>query len=95
MLNIKEGQFGTVFQVQKEDKYVDANLSTSKKKQDGSYENSSWKARFVGKALEGAKELTDKDCIRIISGGVEVKKSEKNGQYYTSVIIFEFEKVDK
>lgn len=37
------------------DKYVDCSIGTSEKKQDGTYENSSWNARLIGKAFNQFK----------------------------------------
>ena len=39
-----------------EDKYVDLSINTSEKKQDGTYENSSWNARLIGKAFNQYKK---------------------------------------
>lgn len=36
-------------------KYADMNISTSEKKQDGTYANSSWPARAIGHALQQVK----------------------------------------
>lgn len=81
---------GTVFQVQKEEKYVDVNLSTSEKQQDGEWKNSQWNTRFVGKACEKAKELSDKDRIALLSFKMEnVYVKEKNASY-TNVIVYDF-----
>ena len=87
--------YGTVFQVQKEDKYVQCNLSTSEKVRDAagneSWENSSWSARFVGeKALEKAKELSDKDRIEILSGKITSKYVKAENKTYVNLVIFDF-----
>ncbi len=84
---------GTVFQVQKEEKYVDANLSTHEKIQENGTEgwrNSQWRTRFVGKAFDKAKELSDKDKIALTSFKIEnVYVKEKNTSYL-NVIVFDF-----
>lgn len=81
---------GTVFQVQKEEKYVDANLSTGERQEDNSWKNSQWNARFVGKAFDKAKELSDKDKISLISFKIEnIYVKEKNATY-TNVIVYDF-----
>lgn len=81
---------GTVFQVQKEEKYVDANLSTSERKEDGTWRNSQWNARFVGNAFPKAQELTDKDRIALTSFKLENVYDKEKKQSYTNVIIFDF-----
>lgn len=74
---------------------VEATLSTSKKvTKDGndSREYMSWKARFVGQAFEKAKELKDKDIVKILSGTVENFYNKEKEKSYVTVIIFDFEK---
>ena len=84
---------GTVFQVQKEEKYVDANFSTSEKNVENgvtSYKNSSWPARFVGDAFAKAQELSDKDRIAITSFKLENVFVKEKGQSYLRMIVFDF-----
>ena len=94
MLNVT-GKFVTVFDVGEKEKYVGANLSTSKKNQDGTYSNMYWKGRFVGSSKEAAKALKDKDVISIKSGVIENSYDKENNKLWVTVIIFEFEKVEK
>ena len=81
---------GTVFQVQKEEKYVDANLSTSEKIADDKWKNSQWNARFIGNAFAKAQELSDKDRIALTSFKIENIYDKEKKQSYTNVIIFDF-----
>ena len=102
MFNIGEGfSYATIWQPEHEERRVKANLTTSKKLKepgpDGKlYENSSWKAVFVGKAFNQAKDLEEKDRIKIISGTVDNKKFVGNDgvtKYFNNVVIFDFEKM--
>lgn len=84
---------GTLFQVQKEEKYVDANFSTAERIEENgttSYRNSSWPVRFVGKAFDKAKELSDKDRIALTSFKMENVYVKEKQQSYLNVIVFDF-----
>lgn len=103
MFNIGEGfSYATVWQPSVEERRVICNLTTSKKLKEKNaegkeYENSNWnKAVFVGKAFEPAKDLEEKDRIKIISGTVDNKSyigSDGNRKYFNNVVIFNFEKM--
>ena len=83
---------GTVFNVQKEEKYVDANLSTSERvieKGTTTYKNSSWPARFIGDALAKAKELGDGDKIAVTKFKMENIYVKEKGKSYLRMIVFE------
>ena len=86
--------FGRVSFVEVKEKVVKAAVSTSSKKQDGTYEYSEWNATFLGEACyEKAKALKDKDRIKITSGKLDTSKVEKDGKNvkYTNLIVFNFE----
>lgn len=96
MLNIT-GKFVTVFQPQIKlnvsERMVFANLSTSKKNTRGgevSYDNMSWRGRFVGDAFEPSKALRDGDKIDITSGMITNKYDKEKQQLYVDVTIFDF-----
>lgn len=93
MLNVT-GKYISVFEADDKGNYVQANLSTSKKNQDGSYTNMYWKARFVGEAYEPAKVLEDKDKIQILRGAVENKFDKEKDKLYVTVVIFRFKKIN-
>lgn len=83
---------GTVFNVQKEEKYVDANLSTSERVVENgttTYKNSSWPARFIGDALVKAKELGDGDKIAVTKFKMENIYVKEKGKSYLRMIVFE------
>lgn len=92
MLNVT-GKYVSVFEAEDKEKFVQANLSTSKKNQDGSYTNMYWKARFVGDAYEPAKALVDKDKIHILRGAVENKFDKEKDKLYVTIVIFSFKKI--
>lgn len=95
MLNIKDS-YATTFQVEVEEKYVQANLSTSKKNPttESGYENMSWRTRFVGQAFDKAKELTNGSRIKITNGVVENKYDKEKKVLYVNVTVFDFEPVE-
>lgn len=84
----------TVFQVQKEDKYVDANLSTYEKVKDETgetkFKNSAWSARFIGKNIAKAKELSDQDKIALTNFKIENVYVSKTGQNYLRILVYDF-----
>ncbi len=88
MLNIT-GKYISVFDVTEKDRYIQANLSSSKKQRDGSYKHMSWRARFVGNAVDSARALQNKDKIEITNGLIE-NNVDDNGRYWYNVIIFDF-----
>ena len=91
--------YATVFRPEVKEKMVVASLSTSEKMPDGSYRNSNWgNTIFVGKAVDAAKQLKDKDRIQIIRGGARIEPYEdKKGvmRYPSKLVIFEFQIASK
>ena len=88
MLKITDS-FATVFQPENKGKYTVANISTRKKDKDGNWTNMSWRAKFVGKN----QDVSEKLRIKILSASIESRKHED--KYYTDVIIFDWEPVEK
>ena len=78
-----------VYQIKKYDKFVTASLRTAKKDKDGEWQSEFYNAKFVGKCVEKALSLQDKDKVEIKSGILE--QNEYNGKKYTNVVVFEFE----
>ena len=92
MINIKEGQWATVFRAEDKGKYVQATISTARKdKRTDEYINSNWFCRFVGKALDQARGLSDKDRIEIKNAAIENIYDKEKKRSYLNVVIFEFE----
>lgn len=88
MINIKD-TFATIWQPENKGKYTTANISTGKKDKDGNWTNMSWRAKFVGKN----QDIHEKQRINILNGAIESRKYED--KYYTDVIVFEWEPVEK
>ena len=88
MFNIGEGfSYATVWQPEVDGKRVKANLTTSKKLKEENaegklFENSNWKAVFVGKAFEDACDLQEKDRIKIIRNTGKWKSCTKEESWW-------------
>lgn len=90
MFNISESRFVKVWDVTVHEKYVQADLGTSKKEKDGTYTNSSYKfCKFVGGAVEAAKNLQNGDIITIDKGAIGKRKG-KDGKMWDDVVVFAF-----
>jgi len=99
--------YASVFEVEVNEKYVKANVTTGRKTKDVDengrpvYLNSYWSnTHFVGKCLDNAKKLTNKTRIKITSGILTHEKSNKTDEfgkpiYYYDLVIFEFEPVEQ
>lgn len=87
------GKYISVFEVVDKGKYCTANLSTPKLNKDNTYSYMYWKARFVGKAYENAKDLKDKDRIEITNGIIENNYDKEKEKLWVTVTIFEFDKM--
>ena len=82
---------GTVFKVEVGEKLVKGTLSTSEKKQDGTYENSSWFVAFVGNCKEKAAKLQEKDRITVTKGKLTNVYNKEQKKSYLNFTIFAFE----
>lgn len=97
MLQIKE-QTVMVWDVKEAEKVkntMEANVSTSKILRNGDTEERkymSWATKFVGKAYEPAKNLKDKDIIKIKEAGIENYYNKESEKLYVTLVIFDFEK---
>lgn len=89
--------FAKVWEVQPDKNYVDLRISTSRKTDDGEYEQDfGGYVRVVGKdAIKQAKSLEEGDTIQIIGCGVSNKYDKKKKTTYYSFLIFEFIKPDE
>ncbi len=88
------GSYATVWREgkSKSDKVKSYQISTQRKKDDGTYETDFQSfVTFVGKAKD--LELHEKDRIKIVSCGVRNSYNKEKGVTYTDFIIFEAEKV--
>ncbi len=84
-------KFTKVWEVEVKEKCVRLKLGTSDKKQDGTYENSSWFGVAVGKALERAKRLKKGDTINITKGKVSDIWDKEKGVARLQVVVLEIE----
>ena len=67
MIFVKEKTFAKVWKVTKADngKYIDLQISTSEKETDGTYKNSRWFPRCIGKSVNTLKDVKEGDRIEI------------------------------
>lgn len=74
-------------------KYLELEISTSEKQEDGTFKSSSWYPRVVGHAYNSLKNLKEKDRIVItkakLSNEYYKKEGEETGKSYLKVTIFE------
>lgn len=75
--------------------YVKATLSTSEKKQDGTYEYSNWFANLVGGCVNMAKDLKEGDKITITKGKVSNVWNKEKKTAYVNMTVFGFTRVEK
>lgn len=97
MLNITDS-YGMVLKLEDKGTFIKGRLATSEKdKRDDSYITSWWDLMFVGESLAGAKQLTDKDRIKITKGLAKVreyKDKDGNNRLSPSVTVFSFDKLE-
>lgn len=88
--NIENSKYVKVWDVTVNERYVSADLSTSKKEKDGTYTNSNYKfCKFVGGAFEAAKNLQKGDTITIDKGAIGKRKG-KDGKMWDDLVVFAF-----
>lgn len=86
------GTYATIWQVDEREKYMNVQLSTSRKNQNGEYETDfSGFVRFVGKAKDVVRGLHEKDRVRILSCGVTTQYNKEKKVTYTNYVVFECE----
>ena len=83
-----QNQYVTMFDsnLKGSDKVTIKNLSTSERKQDGTYENESWTGRFVGKAKALVDTLPAKTRIKI-TGNVHPGYDKESKRNYPYVLV--------
>lgn len=90
MIFIKQDSFyGKVFSVDDKGIYKKIVLGTGDKQQDGTWKNSSWNCRLVGKAKD--IQVSKDDRIKVTSAKIENVYDKKNNKSWLNVIIFNFE----
>lgn len=88
-------KFVKVMKVEDKGKYVKATLSTSEKKQDGTYEYSNWFSTFVGNSVDKAKKLNEGDKITVTKAKLTNVYNKEKKQSYTNMTVFAFEGGEK
>ena len=91
MIFINDVRYIKVWDVDIKEKYIDVRSGTSDKKQDGTYENSSWNVRLVGKAVEQGKHLKKGDTYTIVKGKISNVYVKAKETTYLNVIAFEID----
>lgn len=69
-------------------KYIDLNISTSEKDQDGEYKNSSWFPRCIGKSVNTLKGLKEEDRILITKSKFTNERVQQEDGTYKSYFRF-------
>ena len=81
--------YAKVWKVDKKENYTAVNISTSDKQQDGSYKNSSWSCRLVGKAKD--VEVAEGDKLIINSAKIENIYDKEAKKCWLNIIVFDAE----
>ena len=90
MIFIKNDKiYAKVWKVDVKEKYTSLQISTSDKQQDGTYKNSGWNCRLVGKAKDIA--VNENDRIVITSAKIENIYDKENKKSWLNIIVFDFE----
>ena len=91
MIWLSEIKYAKAWEVTHLEKYTKAQLSTSEKKQDGTYENSKWFVNFVGKCSELAKTLQNGDTVTINKAKLTNLYNKEHKKSYLNFVVFDFE----
>ena len=93
MIMFSVGSFAKIWEIKRiEEKYADFRISTSKKNEEGKYEQDfGGFVRLVGKAFADGKYLNEGDSFKIVRCGVENHYDKEKKQTYTNFVIFEIE----
>lgn len=79
------------------EKYAEVQLTTSKKKQDGTYETDfSGRCRFVGKSFEKIRriDLREKDRLKLLEVETTNRYDKEKKTSYNTYIVWDFETVE-
>lgn len=91
------GSFAKVWEVKRSaEKYIDLRISTSKKIEEGKYEQDfGGFVRLIGKARSEGEYLNVGDSFKILRCGVENHYDKEKKQTFTNYIIFDLETDDE
>ena len=80
MIFVKDKCYAKVWDAKPAEKYIDLRISTSEKKQDGTYVYSNWFARAIGKAKDSLAGVAKGDNIEINCCKISNESYEKDGK---------------
>lgn len=80
--------YARVWKVWEKEKYTDLRVSTGDKQEDGTYKNSSWNVRLVGKANV---KVNEGDNIVITKAKIENIFDKNSNKEWLRIIAFELE----
>ncbi len=94
MIFVTDKYYAKVWKVDKHEKYIDLQMTTSEKDRDGNYINSGWFARVIGHAYNSIQNVQAGDRLIVTKSKVSNEKYvDKDGSHKTSlrVVILEAE----
>ena len=88
MIFIKEPNkiYAKVWKVDKKEKYTALRVSTGDKQEDGTWKNSNWNAKLVGKAKD--IDVAEGDTLIITSAKIENPYDKKSEKEWLCIIVF-------
>ena len=89
MIFVNNLKYVKVSKVDRKEKYTKCQLSTSEKKQDGTYEYSNWCGTLVGKAHE--KGVSEGEKITVLSGKLSNVYNKEKKVSYLNLTVFDLE----
>jgi hypothetical protein len=87
----KNDNYVKVWKIENKGKYFQGRISSSNKQQDGTYKNSNWNVRFVGKGTAMAEDIKEGDSLKITNWAVENLWDKENQKEWLRVIVFGWE----
>ena len=78
-----------VWKIENKGKYSVAQCSSGKKQEDGSYVNSNWNVKFIGKANE--ENILEGSRVKILTGAVENIWDKEKNRNWLNVLVFKYE----
>ncbi|MBF7096681.1 hypothetical protein [Alkalibacter mobilis] len=87
--------YAKVFGLDRQEKFIKCNLSTSKKNKRGEYEYMQWRGRIVGNAVDKMQDINEGDVIKIENAIAESYYVKEKRQAFTSIVIFDLAKPQK
>lgn len=91
MFFINDARYIKIWKIEKKEKFIKLQCSTGDKKQDGTYENSSWFINLVGKAFDQGANLKENDTITIVQGKISNVYNKEKNTTYLNVVAFNIE----